>query len=65
MSGDWNTIESDAVWTYVMSLCCLTTSLLLQAVFTHLVDKLGVKEVQFDELVEIDADYLRQQRCAK
>ncbi|SLM33855.1 ubiquitin carboxyl-terminal hydrolase 2 protein [Lasallia pustulata] len=29
-------------------------------VFTYLVDNLGVKDVQFEELIALDADYLRQ-----
>ena len=35
----------------------------VKGVFTYLVDNLGVKDVQFEELVALDADYLRQQRC--
>ncbi|MCJ1475460.1 hypothetical protein MMC13_004122 [Lambiella insularis] len=30
-------------------------------VFTYLVDNLGVKDVQFEELIALDADYLKQQ----
>jgi len=30
-------------------------------VFTYLVDNLGVKDVQFEELIALDADFLRQQ----
>ncbi len=33
-----------------------------QGVFTYLVDNLGVRDVQFEELIALDADYLRQQR---
>ena len=34
----------------------------MQGVFTYLVDNLGVKDVQFEELISLDADTLRQQR---
>lgn len=32
-----------------------------QGVFTYLVDNLGVKNVQFEELIALDADFLKQQ----
>ena len=32
-----------------------------KGVFTYLVDNLGVKDVQFEELVALDGEYLRQQ----
>lgn len=35
---------------------------LIKGVFTYLIDSLGVKDVQFEELVALDADHLRQQR---
>ena len=34
----------------------------MQGVFTYLIDNLGVKDVQFEELIALDADTLRQQR---
>lgn len=34
----------------------------MQGVFTFLIDNLGAKDVQFEELIALDADYLRQQR---
>ena len=34
----------------------------MQGVFTYLIDNLGVKNVQFEELISLDADTLRQQR---
>ena len=34
----------------------------MQGVFTYLIDNLGVKDVQFEELISLDADTLRQQR---
>ena len=63
MSGGWNTIESDAVST----LDRLTDILVVwywprQGVFTYLVDSLGVKNVQFEELLALDADYLKEQQ---
>lgn len=62
MSGGWNTIESDAVNITGKStyLCFRTDG--RQGVFTYLVDSLGVKNVQFEELIALDADYLKEQR---
>ena len=34
----------------------------MQGVFTYLIDNLGVKDVQFEELISLDADTLKQQR---
>lgn len=58
MSGGWNTIESDAVRILSLSLysCELTNS---KGVFTYLIEKLGVKDVQFEELVTLDSDELK------
>lgn len=60
MSGGWNTIESDAVNILAGSTCFRTDG--RQGVFTYLVDSLGVKNVQFEELIALDADYLKEQR---
>lgn len=38
------------------------TLLTVQGVFTYLLDNLGVKDVQFEELVALDADFLKQLR---
>ena len=38
------------------------TNVIGQGVFTYLVDNLGVKDIQFEELIALDADYLKQQR---
>lgn len=35
----------------------------MQGVFTYLIDKLGAKDVQFEELISLDSESLRQQRC--
>lgn len=58
MSGGWNTIESDAVCLLPPLRCShkLTNS---QGVFTYLIEKLGVKDVQFEELVTLDSDELK------
>ena len=34
----------------------------MQGVFTYLIDNLGVKDVQFEEIISLDADTLKQQR---
>ncbi|PQE13124.1 ubiquitin carboxyl-terminal hydrolase 2 protein [Rutstroemia sp. NJR-2017a BBW] len=44
MSGGWST----------------TNPILIQGVFTFLLDNLGVKDVQFEELIALDSSYLRQ-----
>ena len=33
-----------------------------QGVFTNLIDNLGVKDVQFEEIISLDSETLRQQR---
>lgn len=35
----------------------------MQGVFTYLIDNLGAKDVQFEELISLDSGSLRQQRC--
>ncbi len=35
----------------------------MQGVFTYLIDNLGAKDVQFEELISLDSESLRQQRC--
>ncbi|KAK7187945.1 ubiquitinyl hydrolase [Paraphaeosphaeria sporulosa] len=59
MSGGWNTIESDAasLLPLLLHLRKLTNS---QGVFTYLIEKLGVKDVQFEELVTLDSQELKQ-----
>jgi len=34
----------------------------MQGVFTYLIDNLGAKDVQFEELISLDSESLRQQR---
>ncbi|KAI9816663.1 MAG: hypothetical protein M1832_005049 [Thelocarpon impressellum] len=61
MSGGWNTIESDAVR---RSDTCAPRRRHLrgpEGVFTYLLDNLGVRDVQFEELIALDADFLREQ----
>jgi len=59
MSGGWNTIESDAV---CGSLMLQPGANAMQGVFTYLIDNLGAKDVQFEELISLDSESLRQQR---
>ncbi|KAI7231445.1 ubiquitin carboxyl-terminal hydrolase 2, partial [Hortaea werneckii] len=47
MSGGWNTIESGTFATP-------------SGVFTYLIESLGVKNVQFEELISLDAESLQQ-----
>lgn len=74
MSGGWNTIESDAVSIsfqvpprLLHGLSQLispssTRHLLItsQGVFTYLIEKLGVKDVQFEELTTLESSELEQ-----
>lgn len=39
----------------------MTNKLLFQGVFTYLVENLGVKNVQFEEMIALDSDYLGRQ----
>lgn len=41
----------------------MTNNLLFQGVFTYLVENLGVKNVQFEEMIALDSDYLARQTC--
>lgn len=63
MSGGWNTIESDAASPHLCLLLILLTNFFFQGVFTYLVENLGVKNVQFEEMIALDSDYLEQQTC--
>ena len=59
----WNTIESDAVSSKCVHSACVSSERLLtslQGVFTYLVENLGVENVQFEEMVSLDATYLQQ-----
>ena len=60
MSAGWNTIESDAVG-FPLFLSTSPNSD-LQGVFTYLIDNLGVKDVQFEELISLDPAELQQLR---
>lgn len=60
MSGGWNTIESDAVRGFFQGHTSHADC--EKGVFSHLVAQLGVKDVQFEELVALDANYLAAQR---
>lgn len=60
MSAGWNTVESDAVSPTVLKE--FSPANLSKGVFTYLIDSLGVKDIQFEELVALDANHLRQQR---
>lgn len=65
MSGGWNTIESDAVSILADPTYSCSRTDGGQGVFTYLVDNLGVKNVQFEELIALDADYLKEQRYVR
>lgn len=59
-AGGWSTIESDEAclsthephWLYL-------TLVSSQGVFTSLIETLGVQDVQFEELISLDADTMR------
>ena len=48
---------------YVVRLTLVPGANAMQGVFTYLIDNLGVKDVQFEEIISLDAESLRQQRC--
>jgi ubiquitin carboxyl-terminal hydrolase L5 len=58
-AGGWSTIESDEVSEAELRLWTLLTEDLLQGVFTSLIEQLGVKDVQFEELISLDPDTIR------
>jgi len=65
MSGGWNTIESDAVSksystsAFLSDHCCEShTNPTRQGVFTYLIESLGVRNLQFEELVSLDSQTL-------
>jgi ubiquitin carboxyl-terminal hydrolase L5 len=60
MSGGWNTIESDAVRPPQPNLPFASLTNPHQGVFTYLIEKLGVKDVQFEELTTLEASELEQ-----
>ena len=63
MSGGWNTIESDAV-SRATGNHEFTTDSSGQGVFTSMIETLGVQGVQFEELIDLDEDYLAQLQYA-
>ena len=62
--GGWSTIESDEV-SFSTTQACTHWGIQAnseQGVFTSLIENLGVKGAQFEELISLDADTIRSLR---
>lgn len=62
-AAGWSTIESDEVCRLSMPPTAWNKLIdKRQGVFTSLIENLGVKNVQFEELISLDADTIRSLR---